>query len=192
VWAYRQGRELWARGRPLPWSELVPAQLPTPIELFELHVGWDIDVPDPAWATAGAVLPCARPGPREILCTGVRVAPLSFDPDVPNWHDRINTIALAEAHSWEELSQRAAALVEQAAQPDARIEAELARLIAPGRLSTLQQLERLQRFVAREVRYVALEHGPSAAVPRRAGDTLEHRYGDCKDKVMLLVALALK
>ena len=54
----------------------------------------------------------------------------------------------------------------------------------------MSQLARLQEFVAREVRYVALEHGASAVVPRRAGDTLESRYGDCKDKVTLLLALA--
>jgi hypothetical protein len=118
-----------------------------------------------------------------------RVPPVKPDPDVPNWPDRIQTIALAEAHSWEDLVKRGMGLVEEAAQPDARIEAELASRLGPGPKS-LAQLASLQQLVAREVRYVALEHGASAVIPRRAAQTLESRYGDCKDKVALFLALA--
>jgi tetratricopeptide (TPR) repeat protein len=44
-------------------------------------------------------------------------------------------------------------------------------------------------YVQRRVRYVALEFGDAAIVPRSPGEVLGRGFGDCKDKSTLLVAL---
>jgi hypothetical protein len=47
----------------------------------------------------------------------------------------------------------------------------------------------LTAFVRREVRYTGLELGEGAIVPRTPAETLDRRYGDCKDQATLLVGL---
>ncbi len=44
-------------------------------------------------------------------------------------------------------------------------------------------------WVQDDVRYLGLELGEGSHVPRQPGVVLENRYGDCKDKTLLLVAL---
>jgi hypothetical protein len=50
-------------------------------------------------------------------------------------------------------------------------------------------LEALTTLVQREVRYVAVEIGIGGYRPSPPAETLERRWGDCKDKVLLLIDL---
>lgn len=52
-----------------------------------------------------------------------------------------------------------------------------------------QAVERLLAFVQREIRYVAVEVGIGGYRPGVPADVLERRWGDCKDKALLLVDL---
>jgi len=148
---------------PFPWSELFPAERPAPIEKLELRVTWDDDVAEPAWESSGGILPCARPAPREVFCTRLRVPPVLPDPDVPNWLDRIETITLAEAHGWDDLSRRGAAVVDEAARPDPRIyrgARELARSRTERRVAA--------RAIPGARRAGGALCGPPSTAPRRS------------------------
>lgn len=52
-----------------------------------------------------------------------------------------------------------------------------------------EKLARLLKKMHQQVRYVGLEFGEAAIVPRPPQETLRRGYGDCKDKSTLLVAL---
>lgn len=45
------------------------------------------------------------------------------------------------------------------------------------------------RFVQNDVRYLALEIGPHTHEPHAPADTYTHRFGDCKDKALLLASI---
>jgi hypothetical protein len=45
------------------------------------------------------------------------------------------------------------------------------------------------RFVQDEIRYLGIEMGPNSHQPHQPWETLQSRWGDCKDKTLLLVAL---
>ena len=47
----------------------------------------------------------------------------------------------------------------------------------------------LYEFVARDIRYVAIEYGESGHEPHYANEVFMNRYGDCKDQAVLLVAM---
>jgi len=49
--------------------------------------------------------------------------------------------------------------------------------------------KRLYEFVARNIRYVAIEYGESGHEPHYADEVFMNRYGDCKDQAILLVAM---
>ena len=47
----------------------------------------------------------------------------------------------------------------------------------------------LYEFVARDIRYVAIEYGESGHEPHYANEVFMNRYGDCKDQAILLAAM---
>lgn len=66
---------------------------------------------------------------------------------------------------------------------------KLADEITRGRKDKRGQAEALYRWVSGEVRYVAIAMGTGGWVPHTADEVIAARYGDCKDKTTLLIAL---
>lgn len=58
-----------------------------------------------------------------------------------------------------------------------------------GANDDLEKARRIYEFCAQNVRYVAVEYGESGHEPHKADDIFLNRYGDCKDKAILLVAM---
>ncbi len=52
-----------------------------------------------------------------------------------------------------------------------------------------EKAERVFRFVAGEINYESIPFFQSAFIPRLARDVLRDRYGDCKDKACLMIAM---
>jgi hypothetical protein len=78
-------------------------------------------------------------------------------------------------------------LVSQVPRGSAAVRA-LAERVAAGARGRLA-VERLLAFVQREVRYVAVEVGVGGYRPGMPEEVLSRRWGDCKDKALLLVDL---
>ena len=55
--------------------------------------------------------------------------------------------------------------------------------------SDLEKAKRIYEFCSRDIRYVGVEYGESGYEPHSAEEVYWNRYGDCKDKATLLVAL---
>jgi hypothetical protein len=51
------------------------------------------------------------------------------------------------------------------------------------------KLQDIAGFMQREIRYVGIEIGIGGWQPHAASDVFRHRYGDCKDKATLLIAM---
>lgn len=66
----------------------------------------------------------------------------------------------------------------------------LARSLVAGLDSDRARARAIYDFVRREVRYIADVRGEGAVTPRPADTILERRWGDCKDKTNLIIALA--
>jgi len=66
---------------------------------------------------------------------------------------------------------------------------KLADQITHGVTDRREQARLLYNWVNQHIRYVAVYFGAGPVVPHAAASVLEHRYGDCKDHVVLLQAL---
>ncbi|MEO6080110.1 MAG: DUF3857 and transglutaminase domain-containing protein [Steroidobacteraceae bacterium] len=86
---------------------------------------------------------------------------------------------LAEAYM---IGAEAAARVTPAVQ-------KLADEITTGITDKRAQAAALYRWVSKEIRYVAIAMGAGGYVPHEADTIIAARYGDCKDKSTLLIAL---
>ena len=55
--------------------------------------------------------------------------------------------------------------------------------------SDYEKAKKIYEFVAKNIRYVAIEYGDSGYEPHYANDIFINKYGDCKDQAILLTAM---
>jgi hypothetical protein len=89
--------------------------------------------------------------------------------------------------SWQELA-RAYSQIVAARLAEADVQALTARVTA-GRATREAKVSAILEYLSREIHYTGLEFGQASVVPHPIAETLAHRYGDCKDKSLLLVAM---
>ena len=104
------------------------------------------------------------------------------------YFDRI--IQLTDFSDWADASALMAPLYERAAtlEDASPLAAEIERIRAANPTDTSRAAAAL-RLVQDQVRYVALSMGEGSYVPASADDVWRSRYGDCKGKTALLLAL---
>lgn len=110
------------------------------------------------------------------------------DPDRPRWFDPLAWIEVSEFQDWRDVGQWANGLFKQDGKlaPDLRQQIETWRNM---RLPKDQLVVQVLRWVQREVRYFGIEIGVNSHLPSHPNSTYERRYGDCKDKSLLLSTL---
>jgi YD repeat-containing protein len=98
-------------------------------------------------------------------------------------------IAVAAPIGWNDVAAWYGGLARDRYVLPAGLDTVLARVLAsaPGRGDTLRAL---YRWVTQDFRYVSLDLGLGAYQPRPPAEVLATRYGDCKDKATLFIALA--
>lgn len=72
--------------------------------------------------------------------------------------------------------------------PDEEV-TKTAREITQGVDDPREKIRRVYEFAQGKVEYVAIELGIGGMQPHASGDVLRHRYGDCKDKATLMIAM---
>lgn len=74
-------------------------------------------------------------------------------------------------------------------QPLSPIVKLLADSIISGCKTPVEKVKAIYRWVQDEIKYVAIEDGDNGFVPQEATTIINRRYGDCKDKSVLLTSL---
>jgi hypothetical protein len=95
-------------------------------------------------------------------------------------------VDLSEFNTWEDVVRWAAPLYEINKQ---HVGAELSKQIELWKAEFPQQEERVlaaTHFVQDDVRYLGIELGPYSHLPRDPSSVFQRRFGDCKDKSLLL------
>lgn len=126
-------------------------------------------------------------GRREILWQQENVPAVELQSDTPAWYTPNRTLSVSEFASWADVAQWAMPLYDDAAAVDPTVQL-LADQLAAHQDATGKVMAALH-FVQQEIRYLGMEDGIGSHRPRHAADTLYRRYGDCKDKTVLLMAL---
>jgi tetratricopeptide (TPR) repeat protein/transglutaminase-like putative cysteine protease len=89
--------------------------------------------------------------------------------------------------SWQRIAQDYAKVIDQRIAKD-DVSALVGKLTT-GKSSREAKTTALLQYLDNEVRYTGIEFGEAAFTPHALSETLSHRYGDCKDKSVLLVAM---
>ena len=97
-------------------------------------------------------------------------------------------ILISSFSSWDEIYQWWQSLYQDKLEVTPQMKEFLQGLIKDSN-SDVDKTKKIHEFVAKNIRYVAIEYGEGGHEPHYAEEVFVNRYGDCKDQAMLLVSL---
>lgn len=126
-------------------------------------------------------------GLRRLRFVGTDLAPVEIEAQLPNSYQPYRALQFSEYRGWNEVASWALPLFKPAANPSPEALALLDRLRAlPSREA---RISAALQWVQSEIRYFSISLGESSHRPHAPDTVLQRRYGDCKDKSLLLVWL---
>ena len=97
------------------------------------------------------------------------------------------SVVFSTGISWQQVADEYGEIVDrQIASADLR---PLVTKLTAGKNARDDKASAILQYLSREIRYTGVEFGNATVVPRSPAETLTRKYGDCKDKASLLVAM---
>ena len=170
--------EIWtfAYEVPVQISSLV-VQVPKTV-----HMRWQ--------ATGTTITPTVQTNSSTVTYTFLKhnIPAIGYEPYMPDIDALSPKLIFSTYSSWDQIATWYANLSADRIQTNSAIVAEVHTLTA-GIQTPSEKISKIYDFVARKVRYVALEFGIGGYQPHPAAETFANRYGDCKDQATLLVTM---
>ncbi|WP_168194058.1 DUF3857 domain-containing transglutaminase family protein [Pontibacter sp. SGAir0037] len=110
------------------------------------------------------------------------------DNDIPAWYDPYPGVYLSEFNSWQEVVEWALPLYELNEKLAKGLQAQVDSILTDYKTDE-DRLKATLRFVQDDVRYLGMEAGIGGFKPRSPSVVFKERFGDCKDKSLLLVTM---
>lgn len=178
-------KEIDLAARHTPWATYFSPQTERPKAVVELEVSWAAGV-KPVWHNPFKPFECEETASK-LFCRASNLPAVQLG-DVVRYLDVLDYFTLAQDMTWGQVVALSREGFDAAVRNDDGVTKVFNRLIADveGKEDTLAVLF---EFVSREIRYVSSSEGSHGITPHAVSQTLGQRYGDCKDKSALLVAL---
>ncbi|HEX2835606.1 MAG TPA: DUF3857 domain-containing protein [Thermoanaerobaculia bacterium] len=97
-------------------------------------------------------------------------------------------VAWTTGRSWQTVAQRYSEIVDEKIGDLGSVAKATAAAIGDAK-EPQEKIRRILAAIERDVRYAGVEFGEGSIFPRTPAETLRNKYGDCKDKATLLVAM---
>jgi transglutaminase-like putative cysteine protease len=107
----------------------------------------------------------------------------------PDWYTNYAHLQITDFNSWGEVVNWALTVNPVPVATAGKVAAEVAALKTAAKGDKVKYFRSAVRFVQDEVRYMGIEMGEYSHRANLPENVLNHRYGDCKDKSLLLAAL---
>ncbi|ANW25189.1 hypothetical protein BA953_13860 [Vibrio coralliilyticus] len=123
-------------------------------------------------------------------CRGENIESYQHD-NSTRWQDHIGRIEISNFSNWQQVIDRANAAMSEAENDVRGLDSLYAELSQKAK-DTDEVIANILEFVARDIRYVSMSEAEHSITPHTFYETINNRYGDCKDKSTLLKALLAK
>ena len=109
---------------------------------------------------------------------------------MPSLHDKdtFPQLSFWTLNNWSVISNWYIKLFKEQMKSDSELESFTKQLIA-GKNTDEEKINAIFNFVSQNVRYIAVLLGPHTHKPHQAYEIFQKRYGDCKDKTVLLLTM---
>jgi transglutaminase-like putative cysteine protease len=118
----------------------------------------------------------------------VNIKPLSAEDKLPQWYDPYPYTSLSEYGSWAEVKEWAKKLFVVKGSVDKELKDSVKAIRARSNSDFEKALNAL-RFVQNQIRYMGIEIGVYSHLPNTPNKVFRQRFGDCKDKSLLLCTM---
>ncbi|APD07424.1 hypothetical protein UJ101_01917 [Flavobacteriaceae bacterium UJ101] len=110
---------------------------------------------------------------------------IEFEENTPSWFNYYQNISISEFNNWKEVANWAEKVfkINQTLSPALK---EKIEFIRSNFKDDGVKIKEVLKFVQNEVRYLGLESGIGSHKPFHPNKVFEQRYGDCKDKSLLM------
>ncbi len=148
-----------------------------------------------AWKVLGgrqskplAPIESTQAGMRRLVFEERSISSVQPEPFTPPEHNPYRYLQFSEFPAWEDVVAWAEGLFQSQDDP---ADDELRELVGRlrGKATDAERVAAALEFVQAEIRYFSVSLGESSHRPAAPGAVLKRRYGDCKDKSLLLIAL---
>lgn len=167
------------------WSVELYTQRSYPITTYSASFHWDED-DDIHWRHSSDQVQCTKEA-SSLECKGNNIPSYIGDKNT-YWQDIIGRIEVSELNHWDQVIRRASNAMSQATSQTQGL-SQVVKNILTDSPTTDDKIKRILEFVARDIRYVSMSEADHAIVPHSLAETISNRYGDCKDKSVLLKAM---
>jgi transglutaminase-like putative cysteine protease len=116
------------------------------------------------------------------------LAAITAEEDQPAWFSPWPSLMVSDLSSWAEVAQRVDPLYAAPLQGSPKTSAIAKEIQQSGGTPEEQALRALQ-YVQEQIRYTSIAIGPGSHRPTNPDTVLARRFGDCKDKSVLLAVL---
>ncbi len=117
-----------------------------------------------------------------------RIKPIIPEYGMPNTSYINPAVSISSFSSWDEIYKWWKSLYQDKIELNDEVKS-FTKNIIKGASSDYEKAKKIYEFVAKNIRYVAIEYGDSGYEPHYANDIFINKYGDCKDQAILLVAM---
>jgi tetratricopeptide (TPR) repeat protein len=122
-----------------------------------------------------------------VFDSGPTVPPDDFPLMVPSDAYIFPTVTFSTGKSWKDVATGYTKIVEEKLS-QAKV-GDLAARLTKGKTTRDAKIAAIVEFLNHEIRYTGVELAQASLFPSTPAETLSRKYGDCKDKSLLLVAL---
>lgn len=128
---------------------------------------------------------------RVVFETGVLPSLEYSEWNLPSDQTVRSYVAWSTGQSWQDVAKRYAVIVDEKIGDGAVVE-RITKAAVGNAKEPREIAARLLAALEKDIRYAGVEFGEGSIVPRTPAETLKNKYGDCKDKATLLVAMLRK
>ena len=139
------------------------------------------------WRGAAPVITADADG-KILTWEAADVPALDVEDSIPSWYEPWRAVQVSEFASWHSVAMWAEEMFRLDERSKSEVK-ELADELRAAHPTRDAQVTAAIRFVQDDIRYLGLEMGRNSHEPHQPWETLDARWGDCKDKTLLLVAL---
>ncbi|MCE1198029.1 MAG: DUF3857 domain-containing protein [Marinilabiliales bacterium] len=123
---------------------------------------------------------------HEITIVENHVKAFTMEDNVPGWFMPFKYFTITSMKSWKDVNKWAQEVFALSKEPNFD---GLYKELFTGKENTEEKIDKIIHFVQNEIRYMGIEVGIGSIKPFPPEQVIKQRFGDCKDKSLLLVSL---
>ncbi|HMT28307.1 MAG TPA: DUF3857 domain-containing protein [Bacteroidia bacterium] len=169
----------------------IPLEAMNPIDLLSMRVIYPKDK-DYVYNCVGCdslIQTSEKDGYKQLELKQEDIKALQLEENTPPWVIPYKYFTLSSFRSWREVNTWAQSVFALKKEPEL---SEVFHELFSGTETTEEKINKIINFVQDDIRYMGVESGIGSIKPASPEKVIKQRFGDCKDKSLLLVSLLKK